>query len=216
MQIGSHNSIAVVNETLYYKARAGVMAYQGGMPVDVGPALGEERYYDAVAGVFGQKYYISMKDSSDVWHFFCFDVQKGLWMHEDNLHAEAFARVNDALYVQAQNNVWDINGTDGTLEDDFEWEAVTGLMYYEYPDRKYVSHYNVRLNLAFGATADVFLEYDSSGLWNFYNSIKIPTTGTVTIPIRPRRCDHLRLKIKGKGDIKIYSIARILETGSDV
>lgn len=216
VQLGSHNSLAVVNETLYYKARAGVMAYQGGMPVDVGSALGEERYYDAVAGVFGQKYYISMKDSSDVWHFFCFDVQKGLWMHEDNLHAEAFARVNDALYVQAQNNVWDINGTDGTLEDDFEWEAVTGLMYYEYPDRKYVSHYNVRLNLAFGATADVFLEYDSSGLWNFYNSIKIPTTGTVTIPIRPRRCDHLRLKIKGKGDIKIYSIARILETGSDV
>lgn len=216
VQKGSHKSLAVVNETLYYKARAGVMAYQGGMPVDVGPALGEERYYEAVAGVFGQKYYISMKDSSNVWHFFCFDVQKGLWMHEDNLHAEMFARVDDALYVQAQNAVMDINGTDGTLEDNFEWEAVTGLMYYEYPDRKYVSRYNIRLSMALDAWMDISFEYDSSGIWTHYASIKLPATGTVTIPIRPRRCDHLRMKLRGIGDVKIYSIARILETGSDV
>ena len=216
VQRGSHKSLAVVNETLYYKARAGVMAYQGGMPVDVGPALGEERYYDAVAGVFGQKYYVSMKDSSDVWHFFCFDVQKGLWMHEDNLHAEMFARVDDALYVQAQNTVMDINGTDGTLEDNFEWEAVTGLMYYEYPDRKYVSRYNIRLSMALDAWMDISFEYDSSGIWTHYASIKLPATGTATIPIRPRRCDHLRMKLRGIGDVKIYSIARILEAGSDV
>jgi hypothetical protein len=38
---------------------------------------------------------------------------------------------------------------------------------------------------------------------------------TITVPVIPRRCDHLRLKLTGTGDVKIYSIARILELGSD-
>ena len=39
---------------------------------------------------------------------------------------------------------------------------------------------------------------------------------TYTIPVPPRRCDHLRYRISGTGDVKIYSIARTVETGSDV
>ena len=223
VQQGSWRSLAVVNETLYYKARAGIMAYQGGMPVDVGAALGEERYYDAVAGVFGQSYYISMKDSNNVWHFFCYDVRKGLWMHENNLHAEMFARVDDSLFVQYQNKLLDINGAQGVLEDDFEWEATSGIMYYEQNVRgkgatpvRYLSHYNIRLNMAHNSTMCIDFEYDSSGIWTHYSDIKLPTTGTATIPVRPRRCDHLRMRLRGKGEMKIYSIARILEQGSDV
>ena len=223
VQQGSHKSLAIVNETLYYKARAGIMAYQGGMPVDVGAPLGEERYYSAVAGVFGQNYYISMKDSSNAWHFFKYDVRKGLWMHEDNLHAEMFARVDDSLYVQYQNKLLDINGAQGTAEDDFEWEAVTGIQYYEQNVRgqgmvpvRYLSHYSIRLNMPLNSTMRIDFEYDSSGIWTHYADIKLPTTGTATIPVRPRRCDHLRMRLRGKGEMKIYSIARILEQGSDV
>ena len=39
--------------------------------------------------------------------------------------------------------------------------------------------------------------------------------GTVMVPIRPRRCDHLQMKITGIGDVQILSIARELEIGSD-
>jgi hypothetical protein len=36
------------------------------------------------------------------------------------------------------------------------------------------------------------------------------------VPIRPQRCDHLRLKIMGEGDAKIYSICKTIEWGSDM
>ena len=39
---------------------------------------------------------------------------------------------------------------------------------------------------------------------------------TYTIPVLPRRCDHLRYRLSGTGDVKIYSIARTIEIGSDV
>ncbi len=58
--------------------------------------------------------------------------------------------------------------------------------------------------------------YDSSGAWGRQGRIKMKGTRTVTLPIRPRRCDHLRMKIEGRGEIRLYSIARILTIGSDV
>lgn len=216
VQHGSHKSLCVVNETLYYKSRTGVVAYQGGMPADISQALGEEKYYSAVAGVFGQRYYISMKDSGNMWHLFVFDAGKGLWMHEDNTHAECFAQVGDELYAVVTNGITALNGTVGTPEGDFEWSCTSGVLTYEYPDRKYLSRFNIRVNMGIGSGFRMFIEYDSSGTWNYAGDFHLPVTGTVTIPVRPRRCDHLRIKFLGHGDIRMYSIARILEKGSDV
>ena len=223
VQQGSHRSLAIVGETLYYKSRTGVVAYQGGMPADVSQALGEEKYYKAAAGVFGQRYYISMQDAADAWHFFCFDAAKGLWMHEDELHAEGFAQVGDELYALVDNGITAINGTEGTLEGDFEWSCTTGILYYEQnvsgygaQPVRYVSRYNVRVNMERGTGFQMFIEYDSSGIWNYAGDFHLPTTGTVTLPVRPRRCDHMRIRFVGYGDFRMYSIARILEKGSDV
>ena len=216
VQQGSHKSLAIVNETLYYKSRTGVVAYQGGMPADVSQALGEEKYYKAVAGVFGQRYYISMQDAYNAWHLFVFDAGKGLWMHEDETHVECFAQVGDELYALVSNGITALNGTEGTPETDFEWSCTTGLLTYEYPDRKYLSRFNIRVNMERESGFQMFIEYDSSGVWNYAGDFHLPTTGTVTIPVRPRRCDHLRLMFVGHGNIRMYSIARILEKGSDV
>ena len=227
VQQGSYMSLCVVNETLYYKSRTGVMAYQGGMPVDVSPALGDEKYYNAVAGVFGQRYYISMKDGANAWHFFCYDAGRGLWMHEDNFHAEYFARIGDELYAQSSNHLYALNGTTGTLESDIEWSAETGIMYYERSQSgrglrevRYSSRYDFRVNMAKGSRMQLYIEYDSQGPWIFMGEIVMDRykeqTGTFVIPVRPRRCDHLRLRLEGKGDVRILSIARILGKGSDV
>lgn len=216
VQQGSHRSLAIVNETLYYKSRSGIMAYQGGMPAAVGEALGEELYYNAVAGVFGDRYYISMKGADNAWNLFCYDVKKGLWMREDDLHVECFAQWGDELYAQAQNRIIALNGTEGSPETDFEWAAETGIQYYSYPDKKYVSRYNIRLFMGENATMQMFIEYDSSGVWNFAGNVKLPHTGNITIPMRPRRCDHMRLRLEGRGDVRIFSITRVLERGSDV
>lgn len=222
VQQGSHRSLAIVNETLYYKARSGIVAYQGGMPADVSGALGEERYYNAVAGVFGQRYYISMKDAYNAWHFFCFDVKNGLWMHEDDLHAECFAACGDELYCQSANRIIAINGTEGVLEAVPDWIAETGIMHYEQTVKgagarrvRYVSRYNIRLSMEQTARMQIYIEYDSSGLWNPAGNVRVNNTGAFTIPVIPRRCDHLRLRFEGQGDVRVFSIARILTRGSD-
>jgi hypothetical protein len=89
-------------------------------------------------------------------------------------------------------------------------------MGYEYPDAKYVSRFNIRARLAAGARMKLELEYDSDGQWRDAGTYAgSDLTRTCTIPVVPRRCDHMRLRLSGAGDVKLFSIARILEQGGD-
>lgn len=222
VQAGSYKSLQVVGETLFYKSRTDVCAYQGGFPQSISEALGDEKYYEAVAGAFGSKYYISMKDTGATWHLFVYDSAKNLWIREDNLHAKCFAAVDDELFciteeLQLLTTVTKLvamYGTMGTAESSLEWKAESGLQYYQYPDMKYVSRYNFRLKAS--GTVKLYIEYDSSGTWIESGTISsMSAYDTVTIPVKPRRCDHLRFKLEGTGEVKMYSIARIYEIGSD-
>lgn len=216
VQEGCAGSLQVVNETLLYKSRADVCAYQGGFPESISDALGDERYGEAAAGVLGERYYISMRDSAGSWSLFVYDIRQGLWMREDELHARAFASLGDELYCLTEDALLALAGTVGTREPFVAWEAETGMLTYQQPDRKYVSRYNLRLYMEEGAQLDVWLMYDSSGEWIRQGRIRMKGTRTVTLPIRPRRCDHLRMKLTGKGEMRLYSVARILTIGSDV
>lgn len=217
VQKGSHKSLCVVGETLLYKSRTDVCAWQGGFPQGVSEALGETMYYSAAAGSFGEKYYISMKDGSDRWSLFAYDLTKGLWHREDGLHALCFAKCHDSLYCfdAATEKLWDLQGAAGTQETAIEWMAESGILGYSYPDHLYLSRYNITVWLGEGAELTVWLDYDSEGEWHEGGRIDDGGMGTRTLPILPRRCDHMRLRLTGKGEMKLFSITRILEVGKD-
>ena len=92
VQKGSENSLAILNETLYYKASTCVCAYNGSLPVSISDDLGEVRYYSAVGGTIGDRYYVSMKDNTNSYHLFVYDSKTGLWCKEDNTQVLYFCR----------------------------------------------------------------------------------------------------------------------------
>ena len=216
VQEGCAKSLQVVNETLFYKSRTDVCAYQGSFPESVSEALGDEAYSAAAAGSAGDRYCISMQNAAGEWSLFTFDVRRGLWMREDELHVLQFASLGGELYAMTESALWALNGSVGEREPFVSWMAETGVLGYQYPDRKYVSRFNLRLWMEEGAEIDVYLMYDSSGDWVRQGRVKTKGTRTVTLPIRPRRCDHLQMRLVGRGDARLYSIARILSIGSDV
>lgn len=221
VQDGSALSLSIINGLLYYKSNNNVCIYQGGAaPTTISAALGDEHYTDASSGVDGSNYYISMKDGDDNWHLFCYDSKRGLWMREDSLAVRQFATVGEELYALTYDKeLWALNGTDGSPENRVEWFGESGLMGYQYPDKKYISRFDIRLTAERGTRIRVFLEYDSSGRWEKKGEFIADRPGietrTITLPFSPRRCDHLRVRVEGSGDCKIYSIARVLRIGSD-
>lgn len=225
IQRGSWRSAQVVNEAIYYKSRQDVMMYDGSMPVSVSSGLGDVLYEDARAGTIGGKYYISMKDQTGRWNHFCCNTEKGTWYREDNLHALGYGAAGDELFLidEEHNTLVAVNGSMGTIEDDFDWEAVFGLtgMEYRYSGRadrrgaQYLSRFDLRMYLEENSEVRMWIMYDSSGDWTEQGVIRGRRMKTFVLPVIPRRCDHLRVKLTGKGEFRIYSISRYMEAGND-
>ena len=218
VQKGSSKSLAIVNETLFYKSRTGVCAYDGSLPAEVSSALGEVSYSDAVAVSHGNKYYISMKDHSGEYTLFAYDVRKGLWHKEDNTAVADFCSCRDELYYIPKDGteVKTMFGS-GTIDAaPVSWMAESGVIYAYTPDKMYVSRINLRMALEAGTKVNVFIQYDSFGEWELLCTMTGVNFRILSVPVKPRRCDHFKIRIVGEGNAKVYSLTKTIEKGSDV
>lgn len=218
VQKGSSKSLAIVNETLFYKSRNAVCAYDGSLPTELSPVFGDVLYSDAVACGHGNKYYISMKDTSNEYHLFVYDTSKGLWHKEDNLAVKHFCSCHNELYYisQGSTDIKTMFGSGTVDADPVKWMAESGDIGMYTPDKKYVSRLNVRMSLNVGTKVYFYAQYDSSGNWELLCTLNGTSLRSFAVPLRPKRCDHFRLKIEGEGEAKIFSIVKTLEQGSDV
>ena len=218
VQRGSHKSLAIVNETLFYKSGSAVCAYDGSLPVEMSTALGEIRYSDAVAGAHGNKYYITMKSADGTYHLFVYDTAKGMWHKEDSLWVDGFCSYMNELY-SIDHSTKHIITMLGTGENDGKrvpWMVETGLVGMSFPDMKYISRLIIRMSLEVGAKVEVSIQYDSIGDWEQVCKMTVTSLRSFAVPVRPRRCDHFRIRIEGEGQGKIYSITKTIEQGSDI
>ena len=218
VQKGSHKSLAIVNETLFYKSRGAVCAYDGSLPVEASNALGNEIYSDAAAGAHGNKYYISMKDASGEWHLFVFDAAKGMWHKEDSFRADSFCSCRGELYAidHDTKNIITMLGSGAQGDGKVSWMAQTGPIGTDMPDMKYISRMTIRMSMDVGTRVRFLVQYDSIGDWEQLGAMTGTNLRSFSLPIRPRRCDHFRLRIEGEGDARIYSITKTIEQGSDI
>lgn len=215
VQKGCSESLAIVNEILYYKSRRAVCAYDGSLPVEISAPLGDLSYSDASAGALGNKYYISMCLPDGTYHFFAYDTHRSLWHKEDDTHALQFAHFGGELYFITKNGmIQTVLGTGTKAENTVRWMAETGMIGTDSPDKKYIARLDLRLSLSVTSEIDLYIEYDSSGRWEHLLLIVGDGTGSFSVPVRPRRCDHLRLRLEGKGDAKIFSVCKTMEEGS--
>ena len=218
VQNGSHRSLAIVNETLLYKSTNAICAYDGSLPVEVSSTLGDVRYSDAVACSHGNKYYISMKDVSGNYSLFVYDTAKGMWHKEDDLQVDVFCSCKDDIYAidHEPKDIITLLGSGSQYEEKVPWMVETGLIGMSMPDMKYISKLLIRMSLEVGASVEVSIQYDSIGDWEQVCDMTVTSLRSFSVPIRPRRCDHFRIRIEGVGDGRIYSITKTIEQGSDV
>lgn len=227
VQQGSNRSLAMVQNVLLYKSTMGVFAYDGSMPAEISEALGSKSYRDAVAGGHGYRYYLSMVDmESGEPVLFTYDVKKGIWHKEDELRPQCWCSAGKEMYCidSASKNILSVTGAGEPEEESIEWEVVTGEIGLEQnsgfavvsmPEEKYISKLAVRMQMDEDAKVELWIQYDGLGDWEKVASIHgSGRTRSFTLPIRPKRCDWLRLKIKGVGMARIYSLTRWMEGGS--
>jgi hypothetical protein len=215
VQKDCERSLAIVNETLFYKARSGVCAYDGSLPTEVSYALGSEAYKNAVGGANGNKYYISMEDTLGAYHLFVFDTAKGMWHKEDGLQADCFCSCDGEMYAISGGKIITLLGSGTPDADPVEWMAETGEIGLSSPDMKYISRLTVRMYMDVGSEVRIYAQYDFNEEWEHVTTLQGISLRSFYLPIRPKRCDHMKLRIEGTGMAKVYSITKTIEQGSD-
>lgn len=226
VQAGCADSLRRCGTLLYYKARRGVMAYDGSLPAVISDALGQVVYSGASAGVLGGRYYISMQAAGGSWHLFCYDTENALWWREDGTRAELFVRMDGTLAFRRADDLRmvAVAAADGTEDaalhwyedpEPLRWSAETGNIGMQYGGKKYLSRFDFRMELAPGARMQVEVQFDSSGAWEPRGTVQGQGLRTFVLPVRGRRCDHMRIRLSGVGACRIMSVTRTMEKGSD-
>lgn len=215
VQDGCDYSLAIVNDVLFYKARDAVVAYDGSAPVTVSDDLGDTRYSGAVGGAHRNKYYISMCDDEGNYSLFVYDTKRKMWHREDATCAiDMCNHLGELYFLDSSGIIFDV---DPKYPDEgrIPWYAESGLIGLDDPDQKYISRLLIRLSCQYDADIRICIDYDSIGAWEQIYKLTGQETRTYTIPIRPRRCDHFRLRFEGHGSVKIISITKSIESGGD-
>lgn len=210
---GCWRSLALVGETLYYVSRDGVCAYDGALPVPVGRALGDGRWSNARAGAWGELYYLSMCDEAGAWHLFTYDAGRGLWHRQDATRAQMFA-VSEGVLCWIDEEKSALIAADGDREEPFTWSVTSGPLGCDLAENEYVSRITIRCDTA--GQVRLFLRYDEGEDWVDKGSFTGDGLGSALLPVAPRRCDHLRLRLTGTAPCRILSLSRLIRKGSDV
>ena len=158
-----------------------------------------------------------MQDSNNQYNLFVYDALKGMWHREEDTQAVDFCNCRGDLYYIDSNTkqIKTIRGTGTPETDTIQWMAETGILGTDSPDKKYISRLDVRMSLEVGTIVYFYIQYDSSGEWEHLFTMTGQNLRSFAVPIRPKRCDHLRLRIEGEGEARIYSICKTIEQGSD-
>lgn len=213
-----HKSIAAVDEMLFYKSSGSVMMYDGSVPQEISDKLGEVRGENVCGGGHDNLYYLAITENGRQ-SLLCYDIKHALWHREDDMDAVMMTVYDDDLIVQTRAGmILSMSGRHGEKEEaQVKWYCQSGLMGWEMEDHKYQQRFNIRLTMEKEAKCKVEIEYDDSGIWHSCGVMQGDRyrTRTVLLPIIPRRCDHLRIRLSGEGNVQVYSMGRKLTLGGD-
>ena len=71
------------------------------------------------------------------------------------------------------------------------------------------------MELEEGASVMVEMQFDSDGTWHKVRTLEATVKRSFYLPIVPRRSDHFRIRIRGTGSWKLYSLVRESYSGSE-
>ena len=211
------HSLCVLNETLYYLSPDGVMAWDGSLPTKVSGALDAAKLSNvqsAVGGALDGRYYLRISRESA--RLLVYDTEKGLWSEEDVCSCD-MTSTGGQLYLWDGQALWaadptrepDWQTTDG-VETDIPFELVTGDVGLDGTEQRYLSRLTLRLDAECTSTVEVAVSYDG-GAWETVASLAAQgSRRSYDLPLVPRRHSTLRLRLRGKGQITLRSLAKNL------
>ena len=215
---GAARSLCVINETLYYLSPDGVMAWDGSIPAKVSAALDAGRLANvkqAVGGALDGRYYLHVSRENEV-RLLVYDTERGLW-HEEDVCSFEMASTGGQLYLWDGHDIWaadpsrerDWKTTEG-VEETVDFELITGAFGMDEAEDRYLSRLTLQMDAVCASTVELAICYDD-GPWEKLAEWAVAgKQKRFDLHLAPRRCGMFRLRLTGKGQITLRSLAKNL------
>lgn len=223
---GSAKSLVHVNEYLLYHAPLDVCIMGNStLPSTVSELLGKKTYANAIAGASGSRYMMSAENERGQRELLVYDTQNNSWCREDDAEVMQFANADGVLYMLYRNGeIWAVDGeAPENLKDEtaaaeklVEWELVTGPLGMDEAYSKWISGIQIHVACELGSAIRMDVAYNEETEWREVFRLDPVKTRSLTIPLIPRRCRTMRLRLRGVGAFELYLITKTIEQGSDV
>ena len=209
---GCENSLAMVADRLFYHGRDGFCIYDGSLPMTFGEEIDHQNLKNSVAGGLGEYYYIAGEEGEKPV-LLVYDSKRRLWHREDSPGIAAFCTVKNRLYFTGkEKGLFTTAPVEGEAREGLvKWHATGPVISSELMESCYLAGISLNLSMETNATLHILAQYDSSGTWESLGSLQNCRLRAKELPLRPRRCDHLQLRLEGRGEVLLHGLSLILE-----
>lgn len=206
---GSERSLAEINGVIYYLGIDGVYAYSGSYPFKISRKLADEGLSDGAAARKGSLYILTARTKSGEYKTYTYDTENGIWLMEDRGEITKYLAFNgknaylkgDELYLLSE-------GERGEF-----FAELCPINENAFNKKKYQRFY-IRAEVSQGARLIVEVSFDK-GPYQEIKRIFPMKKQVINIPVFPNRSDTVKIRLSGKGDVKVLSIMREFVGGSE-
>ncbi|MBE6697315.1 MAG: hypothetical protein E7581_02210 [Ruminococcaceae bacterium] len=207
---GSAASLCSVGGDMLYLSENGVVRCSGSTASVISEALGKH-LSNGVAASDGRRYYLSAVDGSGMRALYVYDTVTNAWHTEDGANILHLAYLNGDVYAYCADHIVYILGQDRTGHGRAQGESSSYVEFHPLTDDARGQIVPVRLGVrvycAQGCSLTLFVSYDGK---DWERRAELQSTGSQLwyVPLQPRACHSLGIRLDGTGDYRILSLIK--------
>lgn len=207
---GSGASLCSVGGDMLYLSENGVVRCSGSSAQVISEALGQ-RLRDGVATTDGRRYYLSAVGEDGVRALYVYDTVTDAWHREDGAGIGYLAYLKGDVYAYNSDNSVYVIGKDttghgtplGSVSSKVEFVPLTD----DARGQIVPLRLGVRVECMAGSELTLLVSYDG-GPWESRATLKNEGSRIWYVPLQPRACDLLGVRVQGKGEYRILSLIK--------
>lgn len=211
------NTLTEADSRMYWVTPTkGAIQYAGGLPGNISR---KANFKSAVAGGSeGTKYYVCVLDTAGTYRLFVYDDTLSAWMAEDELYVVEFINDSGRLYALVKDSattgrILCLNPVEGEeTEENLSWSVTIPDSFIADFDRLAVLKLRLKAEGETGAAMTVNVSLDG-GDWVPRSEVVFEEGNVKDIVLGDMRCNSLRVKIEGTGDVTIYGVQYEVTSG---
>ncbi len=212
-----NRTIQDVDGRLIFVSDDDVKIYTGSNPRVIGYPLGMSEYLNAASGTDGRCYYLYCENAKGDKKFFVYDTYIDRWSerHTDTAVC-GFANNKYGMFMLASDGI--LYKLDSG-EYDHEWLFETDLFTNETVDIKHLEKLQVLADMGEGSNMRIdVVYYDNNSFQKTVTAYEAEGAGrkTIRVKLRSSASYGIKLRLSGKGYVKLYGIELFVASGGDL